>query len=128
MHDGHSDYGVIVNRLDSLEDKTEGARERLVRLETRQDAVWKDLYGNGQPGHLATANDFMSAIKGQFRLLVLLISILGVLVALVAALEANKQIHNGTLKIPEIRIPTISQQVYALLKGPTLDAGAPRTP
>ena len=47
-------------------------------MKTRQDTVWRDLYGNGQPGHMATVNDFISSAKGQFRLVVGLITAFGV--------------------------------------------------
>lgn len=49
-----------------------------------------DLYGNGQPGVM----DFVSSTRGQFRLLIILISVVGVLVSVLALLEANRQLHS----------------------------------
>jgi hypothetical protein len=56
--------------------------------------VHTDLNGNGQPG----IKEFVSGLKGQFRLLILLMTAIGVLVAIVGALEANRQFHSGLLK------------------------------
>lgn len=54
-----------------------------------------DLNGNGQPG----IKDFVSGLKGQFRLLVILMTAIGVLVAVLTYLEANRQMHSGMLHV-----------------------------
>ena len=51
------------------------------------------IYGNGQPGIL----DFISGLRGQLRLLVVLVSIVSLIVAVLALLEGNRQAREGKL-------------------------------
>ena len=95
-----------------IREKMDEAHDDLVELKTWKKTVHKDLYGNGQPGHIAVTNDFISSLRGQFRLLVVLISVVGVLVALLAFLEGNRQFHAGQLRIPNLGA-TDSTPVYA---------------
>ena len=67
------------------------------------------IYGNGQPGML----EFIQGTKAQFRLIVLLISIIGVLVAVLTLLEGNRQIHNGELQLPNFHAQQDSTTAYA---------------
>lgn len=53
------------------------------------------INGNGQPGLL----DFMSGVKAQYRLLLVMISVVGLIVSILAVLEVNHQIHTGQLHI-----------------------------
>lgn len=69
------------------------------------------INGNGQPGLL----DFASGIRAQLRLLIVLVSIAGLVLALLTYLEANRQLHAGTL---HAGAPTLAE---------TQDAGLPST-
>ncbi len=51
------------------------------------------INGNGHKGLL----DFQSGIKAQLRLIVFLVSLIGLIVAFLAFLETNRQIKQGSL-------------------------------
>ena len=53
------------------------------------------INGNGQPGLL----DFMSGIKAQLRLIIVLLSVGGLIISLLAFLEAQRQIKQGILRV-----------------------------
>jgi len=49
----------------------------------------KTLYGNGQPGIV----DFIAQTRGQFKLIIALLSLILAALGVYAALEANRQSH-----------------------------------
>lgn len=55
----------------------------------------RDLYGNGQPGVM----DFMSSTKGQFRLLVIMLTAVLVILGVLTYLEGNREYHSGILPL-----------------------------
>ena len=64
-----------------------------------------DLNGNGQPGIKA----FVSSTQGQFRLIVILISVFGLILAIFTFLEANRQMHSKfSLKVDPTTTATTS--------------------
>ena len=67
------------------------------------------LMGNGQPGII----DFVSSTRGQFRLLIVLVSVVGVIVTLLAALEANRQAHSKFSLTPNSTVTAASAPQHA---------------
>ncbi len=47
------------------------------------------IHGNGQPGIL----DFVVGLRAQFRLVLVLLSIIGVIVSIIAVIEGAKALH-----------------------------------
>lgn len=62
----------------------------------------KSLYGNGQPGVV----DFVIGVKAQFRLILILVSVFGVLTAvpamIITILEFNRQSQQHMLHLPHL--------------------------
>ncbi len=63
------------------------------------------INGNGQPGLL----DFMSGLKAQLRLIIALISVGGLILALLTFLVLNRQIKTGLLRVENGRIMAETQ-------------------
>jgi len=67
--------------------------EQFAIVKTAVKAHDASLYGNGQPGLM----DFMSSTKGQFRLLVVMLTAILVILGVLTFLEGNREFHSGLL-------------------------------
>jgi len=69
------------------------------------------IHGNGQEGILS----YVTGLRAQFRLLLILVTIFGVLSAFgtfsIAALEYNRQVQHNLLNAPKIFLPDRTGQV-----------------
>ena len=73
------------------------------------------LFGNGQPGIV----EFIHGLKAQFRLLVLLISVLGVMVTALGILVTIHMNSRGEINIPKMFSQHDSYPTDATSKAPT---------
>lgn len=55
----------------------------------------KDLYGNGQPGVM----DFMSATRGQFRLMIVMLSVIGLILTAILVIEGAHHFNSDLLPL-----------------------------
>lgn len=84
------------------------------------------LHGNGQPGVV----DFVSGVKGQMRLIVLLVTVFGIITGagmfVIAALEYNRQVEHNMIHPPDFFHSSTDNPVLSLERNQ--DAQIPNHP
>lgn len=103
--------------------------------------LYKQVNGNGQPGirqDLQTCVSQLDAIRGaqderartdekRFRGQTILLTVFGLILALLTVLETKRQFHTGELawpKMPHKSLSAPTEKVYAFEKQPSQDAGS----
>lgn len=119
-HGDDAIYTAHVNEFGRINGNVSRLEGRVSTVESRQAIVWKDLYGNGQPGlrdvvlqsiAASEAREQMvkttldlhnSKITGRYNFLTIIIAALALLVAWLTYIDTKKKVSDGTLRIPGI--------------------------
>jgi len=98
--------------------------EQVAQMKIAIKTMWNALYGNGQQGIV----DFIISTRAQFRLLLILLTLIFAAITAMAALEANRQWNHGLIHTPKITAPkTAGENTLAKGTSQPQHAGINRT-
>jgi len=107
-----------IDRMDGLDGRIRTLEGQMAGIVADHTRVMDALFNGDDGEHGLVA--FMTSMKAQIRLLMVLVAIVGAIAALTGAvtgvmvyLEGSRQIHNGIIKIPHLYAPAPLGQVYA---------------